>query len=84
MVRTPGPITHVYERWRGTPCPSCGNPVVLVQLRVLSSYTWSCEVCGTLLEAFELYQDTTGHYYTEEHYLFTVEGDPPYGGMRRV
>lgn len=68
MVKQPHPISQVLERWRGRPCPSCGNPVVLIQLRVLASYTWSCEVCGTVLEALELYQDTTGHYFTENHF----------------
>lgn len=67
MVRSPNPVQVARERWRNQPCPYCGARGVADWICLLSTYGLHCHACGQVVEAFELYQDTDGHYLIENH-----------------
>lgn len=74
-------VDSIHRYWQGRTCPFCGKPTGdMWSLRVLSTYTLCCEVCGEVVESFELYQDYTGHYYTENHRR-AVRFDPGTGDV---
>lgn len=76
-------IESTVTAWVDRTCPWCGNGVSPIWHSLLSTYVVQCKVCGNLLETFELYQDTTGHVYTERHELHDPLGPYPFRPLRR-
>lgn len=81
------PITaRILDYWRDHRCPFCGNlPGDMMALTILSTTSLSCEVCGEVVESWELYQDTTGRYFTENHLRsLGRDRDKGIGGWERL
>lgn len=67
-------IQQRIDHWTRRHCPFCGKIGDPWWLSILSTYSISCGECGEVIESFELYQNTNGHLYTENHELYRPEG----------
>jgi hypothetical protein len=69
MVRDGAYVARRISLWRNCACPFCGNEPTPRWICLLSTYTLHCQVCGEVIETFELHRDTTGHLFTENHQI---------------
>jgi hypothetical protein len=68
-VRDGAYVARRISLWRNCACPFCGNEPTPRWICLLSTYTLLCQVCGEVIETFELYRDTTGRLFTENHQI---------------